>query len=43
LRKSTFFQGETSGNDIDLGSTSDLELDAQLESLRKKLAEVIRV
>jgi len=41
LRKRTFFQGETSGNYIDLGSTSDLELDAQLESLRKKLAEVI--
>ncbi|AES91356.1 putative centromere protein Mis12 [Medicago truncatula] len=32
--------GERSANDINPGSTSDLELDAQLESLRKKLAEV---
>lgn len=31
---------ESSGNDIVTGATSDQELDAQLESLRKKLAEV---
>ncbi|CAL5198503.1 unnamed protein product [Lathyrus oleraceus] len=32
--------GELSGNDIDLVASSDQELDAQLESLRNKLAEV---
>ncbi|CAK8563295.1 unnamed protein product [Lathyrus sativus] len=31
---------ELSGNDIDLVASSDQELDAELESLRKKLAEV---
>ncbi|MCH84914.1 hypothetical protein A2U01_0005752, partial [Trifolium medium] len=33
-------QDESSGNDIVPGATSDQELDAQLETLRKKLAEV---
>lgn len=38
-----YFQEESSGNDIDSSAPSDSDLDAQLDSLRKKLSEVIMV
>lgn len=38
-----YFQEESSGNDINPGAPLDSDLDAQLDSLRKKLAEVIMV